>query len=112
MREMRRQDVPQIAARAAPDPPSQPAALVEFRNQKTSSHVHAHERHRLTVPPLPPLGEVPRQARARPHVARACPLPFAAIEAHSKNAPAIKTGLAAPCSWVLPGIADPSGLSR
>src|SRR5437870_3713332 len=31
---------------------------------------------------------------------------------HSKNAPSIRTGFAAPCSCVRPGIAVPSGFSR
>jgi hypothetical protein len=31
---------------------------------------------------------------------------------HSKNAPSMVTGFAAPCSWARPGIAVPSGLSR
>src|SRR5262245_48837239 len=75
MPKVRRQNVPGIAPKTAPESSSPPATLVQHRIEKTPVYLHAHARHRLNVfPNFPVRGSSPRQARARPPRVRACPL--------------------------------------
>src|SRR5947208_3178123 len=114
MRKMRRQDISDVTARAPSLASSAAQTLVQYRVEKVAVHLLPHERYRLNSSAnFPDWGSSLRQARARPHARGLVPsLNSKDSASYSKNAPSISTGFAAPCSWVRPGIAEPSGFSR